>query len=106
LKDAFADYFRRYDALLCPVTPIPAPSHGLSEYLINGETVPSRHIMRATAPFNLTGLPAISMRFGTSNDNLPVGIQLVSRWFAESTVLRLASLLESASDVRDLHPTL
>jgi aspartyl-tRNA(Asn)/glutamyl-tRNA(Gln) amidotransferase subunit A len=35
---------------------------------------------------------------------MPVGIQLVSRWFAESTILHLASLLESVSDVRNLHP--
>ena len=105
-KDAFADYFQRYDAFLCPVTPIPAPPHGLSEYVINGETVTSRHILRATVPFDLTGLPALSMRFGTSSDGLPLGIQLVSRWFAESTILHLASLLESVSDVRDLHPAL
>lgn len=106
LKDAFADYFQRYDAFLCPVTPIPAPPHGLSEYVIDGERVTSRHILRATVPFNLTGLPALSMRFGTSGDGLSVGVQLVSRWFAESTILYLASLLESVSDVRDLHPPL
>jgi aspartyl-tRNA(Asn)/glutamyl-tRNA(Gln) amidotransferase subunit A len=106
LKDAFTGYFQKYDALLCPVTPWPAPPHGLPEYVINGFRVPSRHIMRATVPFNLTGLPAISLRFGTSSDGLPVGVQLVSRWFAESTILHLASLLESVSTVRDLHPIL
>src|SRR5262249_32636187 len=101
-----AEYFHRYDALLCPVTPIPAPAHALPDYIIDGETVTSRHIMRATVLFNLTGLPALSMRFGTSSDGLPIGVQLVSRWFAESTVLHLASLLEAASDVRNLHPSL
>lgn len=106
LKDAFADYFQRYDAFLCPVTPIPAPPHGLSEFVINGNIVSARHILSATVPFNLTGLPAMSLRFGTSTDGLPVGVQLVSRWFAESTVLHLASLLESVSDVRNLHPAL
>jgi aspartyl-tRNA(Asn)/glutamyl-tRNA(Gln) amidotransferase subunit A len=62
------------------------------------------HILRANVPFNLTGLPALSLRFGTSSDGLPVGIQLISQWFAESTILYLASLLESTSDVRNLHP--
>jgi aspartyl-tRNA(Asn)/glutamyl-tRNA(Gln) amidotransferase subunit A len=58
----------------------------------------------ATVPFNVTGLPGLSIRFGTSRDGLPIGVQLVSNWLAKSTVLHLASLLETASPVRDLHP--
>jgi aspartyl-tRNA(Asn)/glutamyl-tRNA(Gln) amidotransferase subunit A len=104
LKDGFAEYFQRYDALLCPVLPIPAHAHGLSEFVINGQTVPAEHIQSATVPFNVTGLPALSIRFGTSRDGLPIGVQLVSSWLAESTVLHLASLLETASPLRDLHP--
>ena len=104
LKDGFAEYFQRYDALLCPVLPIPAHAHGLSEFVINGQTVPATHIQSATVPLNVTGLPGLSIRFGTSRDGLPIGVQLVSSWFAESTVLHLASLLETASPVRDLHP--
>jgi aspartyl-tRNA(Asn)/glutamyl-tRNA(Gln) amidotransferase subunit A len=104
LKDGFAAFFQRYDAFLCPVTPIPAHPHGLSKFVINGVTVSARHILSTTSPFNLTGLPAMTLRFGTSSEGLPVGIQLASRWFAESTILHLASLLESVSDVRNLHP--
>ena len=104
LRDGFSDYFRRYDALLCPVLPIPAHAHGLSEFVINGQTVPAAHSLSATVPLNVTGLPGLSIRFGTSRDGLPIGVQLVSGWLAESTILHLASLLEAASPVRDLHP--
>jgi aspartyl-tRNA(Asn)/glutamyl-tRNA(Gln) amidotransferase subunit A len=86
------------------VLPIPAHAHGLSEFVINGKTVPARHILSATVPFNVTGLPGLSIRFGTSRDGLPIRVQLVSGWLAESTVLHLGSLLEAASPVRDLHP--
>jgi aspartyl-tRNA(Asn)/glutamyl-tRNA(Gln) amidotransferase subunit A len=104
LRDSFAEYFQRYDALLCPVTPFPATKHGLSELVVDGKTVSPFHVMSATSPFSLTGMPAMSMRFGTSYDGLPIGVQIVSSWLAESTVLKVALLLEEVSPVRDLHP--
>lgn len=106
LRSGFAAYFQQYDALLCPVTPVPAPPHDLSELVINGQTITARHILRATVPFNLTGLPALAMRFGTSSDGLPVGVQIVSRWLGEPTVLHLAACLESVSSVSELRPNL
>jgi aspartyl-tRNA(Asn)/glutamyl-tRNA(Gln) amidotransferase subunit A len=106
MRDGFAQYFARYDALLCPVTPVPAHAHDAAEFIINGQTVSSLHVMDATAPLSVTGLPGLSMRFGTSKDGLPIGVQLVSPWLAESTILHLGALLESVSPLRDLHPSL
>lgn len=48
LKGAFAGYFEQYDVLLCPVIPFTLPPPGLEEYVVNGEKVPSTHMMRAT----------------------------------------------------------
>ena len=106
LRDSFADFFTRYDVLLCPVTPFPATKHGLDDLVVDGETVSPFHVMSATSPFSLTGMPALSMRFGTSHDGLPIGVQIVSSWLAESNVLNVASLLEKMSPVLNLHPAL
>jgi aspartyl-tRNA(Asn)/glutamyl-tRNA(Gln) amidotransferase subunit A len=106
MRDGFAQYFQHYDALILPVTPVPAHAHDAAEFVINGQSVSSLHVMHATAPFSVTGLPAMSLPFGTSRDGLPIGVQLVSPWLAESTILHLATLLESVSPVRNLRPDL
>jgi aspartyl-tRNA(Asn)/glutamyl-tRNA(Gln) amidotransferase subunit A len=106
LRDGYADYFRNYDALITPVLPIPAHKHGITEFVINGQKVDATYLQGATVPLNVTGLPGLSMRFGTSREGLPINVQLVGSWLAEQTILHLASVLESVSTVRDLHPAL
>ena len=106
LRDGYADYFSRYDALITHVLPIPAHKHGVEEFTIDGQTVDATYLQGATVPLNVTGLPGLSMRFGTSKEGLPINVQVVGSWQAESTILHLASLLESISAVRNLHPKL
>ena len=106
LRDGYAEYFSRYDVLLTHVLPIPAHKHGVSEFVIDGHTVDATYLQGATVPLNVTGLPGISMRFGTSKEGLPINVQLVGSWFAESTILHTASLLEGISPTRGLHPAL
>jgi aspartyl-tRNA(Asn)/glutamyl-tRNA(Gln) amidotransferase subunit A len=106
LNDGYAEYFQKYDVLLTPVLPTPSFKHSQAELLINGQTVNVMGIMSATTPLSLTGLPGVSMRFGTSHDEMPIGIQIVGSWQAESTILHVASQLEQVSPVRGLHPNL
>jgi aspartyl-tRNA(Asn)/glutamyl-tRNA(Gln) amidotransferase subunit A len=106
LRDGYADYFSRYDALITHVLPIPAHKHGVEEFKIDGQTVDATYLQGATVPLNVTGLPGVAMRFGTSKEGLPINVQVVGSWQAESTILHLASLLESVSTVRNLHPNL
>jgi aspartyl-tRNA(Asn)/glutamyl-tRNA(Gln) amidotransferase subunit A len=106
IRDGYAEYFTRYDALITHVLPIPAHRHGVDEFVIDGQTVDATYLQGATVPLNVTGLPGVSMRFGTSKGGLPISVQIVGSWLAESTILHMASLLEGVSPVRGLHPTL
>ncbi|KJC59955.1 glutamyl-tRNA(Gln) amidotransferase subunit A [Bradyrhizobium sp. LTSPM299] len=106
LRDGYADYFSRYDALITHVLPIPAHKHGVEKFTIDGQTVDATYLQGATVPLNVTGLPGLSMRFGTSKEGLPINVQVVGKWQAESMILHLASLLESVSTVQNLHPNL
>jgi aspartyl-tRNA(Asn)/glutamyl-tRNA(Gln) amidotransferase subunit A len=106
LRDGYADYFSRFDALITHVLPIPAHKHGADTFVIDGQSVDATYLQGATVPLNVTGLPGLAMRFGTSKDGLPINVQIVGKWHAESTIIRVASLLEAVSPTRDLHPAL
>ncbi|EJN12996.1 amidase, Asp-tRNAAsn/Glu-tRNAGln amidotransferase A subunit [Bradyrhizobium sp. YR681] len=106
IRDGYADYFSRYDALVTHVLPIPAHKHGVKAFTIDGQTVDATYLQGATVPLNVAGLPGVAMRFGTSKEGLPINIQIVGKWQAESTILHVASLLEGVSTVRDLRPAL
>ena len=59
-----------------------------------------------TAPFNVTGHPALSVCCGFTSDERPIGLQLVGKVFGEGTVLRVASAYEAATEWKERHPAL
>jgi len=106
IRDGYAQYFQQYDALLTQVLPVPAHKHGVTEFVIEGQKVDATYQQAATVPLNITGLPGVSMRFGTSKEGMPINVQIVGSWQAESTILHIASLLESVSPAAGLLPSL
>ena len=80
---------REYDALLLPTTPVTAPS------IEGGDAIAhARQLTRFTAPFNLAGLPAISIPCGFSRDGMPIGLQLVGAAWNEARLLQAARSYE------------
>jgi len=106
LRDGFADYFSRYDALITQVLPIPAHQHGVDRFIIDGQCVDATYLQGATVPLNVTGLPGVALPFGRSREGMPISVQIVGKWHDEAAILHIASLLEAVSPMKDAHPAL
>jgi aspartyl-tRNA(Asn)/glutamyl-tRNA(Gln) amidotransferase subunit A len=89
LRCQFSEFFNDYDLLLTPTTPITAPVRGSADAVER-----ARLLTRFTAPFNLTGLPALTVPCGWSGEKMPIGLQIVSKPWAESRVLLAGDLYE------------
>ena len=89
LRCQFNDFFNEYDLLITPTTPITAPVRGSADAVER-----ARPLKRFTAPFNLTGLPALSVPCGWSSEKLPIGLQIVGKAWAEAKVLLAGRLFE------------
>jgi len=89
----FAAAYEAYDLLLAPTSPTTAFPLGaktadpLTMYLNDICTIPS----------NLSGQPAVSVPFGTGDDGLPVGVQVLAPTLGEEPMFRAAAVLEAGA---------
>jgi aspartyl-tRNA(Asn)/glutamyl-tRNA(Gln) amidotransferase subunit A len=97
---AFDSVMRSFDVLVMPTTPLPSCAVAADDASLAGAR------MRNAMPFNVTGLPAISVPCGFTDDGLPIGLQFVGRAFDEATLLRVADGFERATDWHAMHPPL
>lgn len=86
-----------FDLLVMPTVPIvaqplPAPGCPLSDYVAR-----AFEMIGNTAPLDITGHPAMSIPCGTV-DGLPVGLMLVGRHYAETTIYQAAAAFEASVD--------
>ncbi len=95
------------DVLITPTTPITAVRIG-QESVRYGDMEESVMfaMIRCTAPFNATHLPALSLPCGFSRAGLPVGMQVVGRPFDEATVVRVGHAFEQATNWHSRTPEL
>ncbi|HWT84001.1 MAG TPA: amidase family protein, partial [Candidatus Methylomirabilis sp.] len=88
-----------------PTTPIPAQPVEAREATVDGVTEDVRWwLVRCTRPINVTGHPALSVPCGFTAAGLPIGLQLVGRYFDEATLLRIGHAFEAVSPARGLQP--
>ena len=92
IADDFARAYTDADVILTPTSPSVAFRFGsktddpLAMYLCDIFTIPT----------NLAGHPAMSVPFGTGQDGMPVGVQVLAPTLGESTMFRVAAELERA----------
>ena len=100
LRKSYDDVLARYDLLLMPTlpmkaTPLPPANAPLALWCQRGfEMLPN------TCPFDVTGHPAMNIPCGLS-DGLPVGMMLIGKHYAETTIYRAAHAFEQLGDWRN-----
>jgi len=100
LRRQMMEVLDQVDILVSATAPYPAPKHtDLTATFENADDVRSRFFVRRsyTGCYPLAALPAISLPGGITSDNLPIGLQLGARPFAEETLLKAAHAYEQAT---------
>jgi len=104
LKGRVRAMFGEVDMLLVP---------GLGRILPTWEEMEADHdlevlmeITRFTSPFNISGVPTISLPGGFTADGLPIGIQLAGPWLAEPALIRAGAAFQRETDFHERHPDL
>lgn len=106
IRAAFKDLYEGIDVLVAPTVTSPAlPLDDLEVTWPDGSTEGATiTYVRLSAPGNVTGLPALSMPSGFTEDGLPTGIQIIGRPFDEATVLNVGHAYEGGTDWPRLAP--
>jgi aspartyl-tRNA(Asn)/glutamyl-tRNA(Gln) amidotransferase subunit A len=97
LCQQFRPLWKSVDCLTIPSTPMTAPRIGETAIHLGGAEEKVRAAAtRFMRPFNVLGLPAVSIPCGLSATGLPIGLQIAGPAFHESLILRVAAALEDA----------
>jgi aspartyl-tRNA(Asn)/glutamyl-tRNA(Gln) amidotransferase subunit A len=90
----FEKAFEQVDAIVAPVSPFPA--FKLGEMVNDPAAMYLSDIYTVTG--DLAGIPCMSVPCGVTAQGLPVGLQILTRHFDESTMFRIADAYEKASN--------
>ena len=97
-----------FDVLVTPTIAAPPPL--LGELAATPEDplglINTLPLVPFTAPFNVTGQPAISLPLHWNPGGLPIGVQLIASYGREDVLLRLAAQLERALPWKDRRPAI
>jgi len=96
LRAALLRQMETVPLILAPVCGVPAFRHRERRWETGTKPIGLFEAMMPVTPWNLLGLPAMSVPFGKSADGLPIGVQLIGRPYEEELILEVAVRLEEA----------
>lgn len=99
--DDFNNIFKKYDLMIGPTMPGPAPKLGATE----GQGMFGEMADVLTEPTSITGLPGISVPCGFV-ENLPVGLNIFGPQFSEGKIIQAADAYEKATDWNQKRPNI
>ena len=82
--------------IVSPVCGVPAFRHRERNWKTDSKPIGLFEAMMPVTPWNLLGMPALTVPFGISADGLPIGVQLIGRPYEEEVILEVATRLEQA----------
>ena len=106
IRQAVLETLEQVDVIVLPTSPAPAPLIPDAPGIVSQEDAQSRisGVRSFTGPFNLAGVPALSLPCGFTADNLPIALQIVGRPMADGTVMRVGHTYQQATDWHTRRP--
>jgi len=101
LVNQLISFFKTFDLFICPTVILP-PYDVNKRYIseINGKKLDNYiQSLILTSALSLTACPIISIPCGFTSNNLPVGLQIMSKWNSEATLLSAAHIIEQELNI-------
>ncbi|TAL66500.1 MAG: amidase [Legionella sp.] len=91
-KYTMSAFMEEYDVIICPAATTPANLYEQKMELTEGFDL--AYDLTYNLPYNITGWPAVVVRCGTSDEGLPIGVQVIAKAWRDDIALAVAKRLE------------
>lgn len=102
MRNEFNEVFKRFDVLVAPVSPSTAFKLGA----FNNDKLQMDLQDYFTCFANLVGIPALALPCGFSQDNMPIGFQLLGAHLQEELLFRVGHAYQQVTSWHTMHPAL
>jgi amidase len=105
-RGALTRLFASVDMLVVPVMPVAPVTVAEMAAFDGAPLIASAPMLRYTIPYNLAGVPSLTLPMGRMADGTPLGFQLIGPALGEAALLSAGAAYEAASGFAALHPAI